>query len=76
MHPGAGSCRRMLCQTGISRVSSSKRIGLSRVMLGSVGVKSGVKDRSQLHPLKFPGHALSWTLAIRLRSKPHRSAVP
>jgi hypothetical protein len=35
-----------------------KRVGLRRVMLGSVGVKSGVKDRSQIHPLTFPGNAL------------------
>jgi hypothetical protein len=32
----------------ISGVSSSGRVGLSRVMLGWVGVKIGVKDRGQL----------------------------
>ena len=29
-----------------------------RPATGNVGVKSGVKDRSQIHPLTFPGNAL------------------
>ena len=33
---------------GDSGGSSSRRVGLSRSMLGSVGVKIGVKDRGQL----------------------------
>jgi hypothetical protein len=34
--------------TRISGGSSSRGVGLSRVMLGWVGVKIGVKDRGQL----------------------------
>jgi hypothetical protein len=51
-YPDAGSCRRMPCRTGISGGPSSRRVGLSRPLLGSVGVKSEVKsevkDRSQI----------------------------
>src|SRR3712207_2775063 len=38
-YPGAGSCRRMPCQTGISGGASSRRGGLSGPLLGKIGVK-------------------------------------
>ena len=53
-----------------------RRVGLSRVMLGSVGVKSGVKDRRHIHPLKFSGHALRIaTQSIALDRRATKSAV-
>jgi hypothetical protein len=45
-------------------------------MLGSVGVKNGVKDRSQIHLLKFPGHALRIaTQSTALDRRATKSAV-
>jgi hypothetical protein len=58
-YPCAGSCRRMPCQTGISGRSSSRGVGLSGPLLGSVGVKIGVKGRSQIGCLPVHGHVAS-----------------
>ena len=54
-YPDAGSCRRMPCRTGISGGPSSRRVGLSRPLLGSVGVKIRVKGRSQIGSFQYTG---------------------
>jgi hypothetical protein len=45
--------------TRISGQSSSRRVGLSRMMLGWVGVQIGVKDRSQIGCLPVDGDIAS-----------------
>jgi hypothetical protein len=67
--PGAGWCRRMLCQTGISRVSSSKRIGLGRPLLRSVGVKIGVKGSDVIGTVLKAVVVLSLIVTLAARSE-------
>ena len=57
-------------RTGISGGPSSGHVGLSRVMLGSVGVKIGVKDRSQISGFQY-----AWTLPAITMGRPESSDV-
>jgi hypothetical protein len=50
--------------------SESRRVGLSRVMLGSVGVKIGVKDRSQISGFQY-----AWTLPVITMGRPESPDV-
>src|ERR671921_1393296 len=54
--------------TRISDESSSGRVDLSRMMLGWVGVESGVKDRGQLPAPECPGN--SHPASDRLTQRP------
>ena len=56
--------------TRISGGIPSRRVGLSRVMLGSVGVKIGVKDRSQISGFQY-----AWTLPVITMGRPESPDV-
>src|SRR5215211_7849179 len=62
----------MPCRTGIYGGASSRRVGLSRPVLESVGVKSGVKDggHPEQHPPKLSRRATTWTNRSRPRHYP------